>query len=403
MGADQTFSPDELIAAARERFEQTADFTIAVEEEFALLDPTSHGLVNRFEEAQEAARGTALEPHLVGELIASEIEVKTGRCDSFAEIPAAMVERRAQLRALAESLGISLGATGTHPWADWKEQRIIDTPHYRRNDELLRYVVWRNNTFGLHVHVAINGLDRVIAVCNAMRNVLPELLALSASSPFVENVNTGLHSARTQIFTRFFPRCGIPDAFASWDEYEAYVRFLYSTGSVTEHTQLWWSVRPHLGFPTVEIRVCDAQPDVAGSQGVAALAASLAVRAARAYDEGRPVQPLPNRLIEENFWRAIRYGLSGELIDFAAGEAIPARARIEQLIEWALPAAEEIGAAEYLGVPARNAAERQIARFAEGASLAEIYAEQVATTEESGEAHPIGLAAAETPSVDTAE
>jgi carboxylate-amine ligase len=381
MGADRTLSPDELIAAARERFEQTTDFSIAVEEEFALLDPTSLDLVNRFEEAQVAARGTALEPHLVGELIASEIEVKTGRCDSFAEIPAAMVERRAQLRALAEPLGISLGATGTHPWADWKEQRIIDTPHYRRNDELLRYVVWRNNTFGMHVHVAIRGLDRVIAVCNAMRNVLPELLALSASSPFVEEVNTGLHSARTQIFTRFFPRCGVPDAFASWDEYEAYVRFLYATGSVTEHTQLWWSVRPHLGFPTVEIRVCDAQPDVAESQAVAALAASLAVRAARAYDEGRPVEPLPNRLIEENFWRAIRYGLSGELIDFAAGEAIPARARIEQLIEWALPAAEEIGATEYLAVPTRNAAERQITRFAEGASLAEIYAEQVRVTE----------------------
>jgi glutamate---cysteine ligase / carboxylate-amine ligase len=381
MGADQTLSPDELIAAARERFEQTTDFTIAVEEEFALLDPTSLDLVNRFEEAQEAARGSALEPHLVGELIASEIEVKTGRCDSFAGIPAAMVERRAQLRALVEPLGISLGATGTHPWADWREQRIIDTPHYRRNDELLRYVVWRNNTFGMHVHVAIRGLDRVIAVCNAMRNVLPELLALSASSPFVENVNTGLHSARTQIFTRFFPRCGVPDAFASWDEYEAYVRFLYETGSVTEHTQLWWSVRPHLGFPTVEIRICDAQPDVAESQAVAALAASLAVGAARAYDEGRPVEPLPNRLIEENFWRAIRYGLSGELIDFAAGQAIPARARIEQLIEWALPAAEEIGAAEYLAIPTRNAAERQIARFAEGASLTEIYAEQVRVTE----------------------
>jgi carboxylate-amine ligase len=225
-------------------------------------------------------------------------------------------------------MGLMLGATGTHPWADWKKQRIIDTPHYRRNDELLRYVVWRNNTFGLHVHVAINGADRAIAVVAAMRNFLPELLALSASSPFAENVNTGLHSARTQIFTRFFPRCGVPDAFASWSEYERFVRFLYKTGSITEHTQLWWSVRPHLAFPTVEIRICDGQPEVAEAQSLAAFAASLAARVARAYDDGDPVEPLPNRLIEENFWRAIRWGLPGELIDFARGEAIPARQRI---------------------------------------------------------------------------
>ena len=251
--------------------------------------PSTLGLVNRFEEVQAAAKGTPLEPHLVGELIASEVEIKTGRCESFAEIPAAMTERRAQLDALVETLGIGLAATGTHPWADWKDQRIIDTPHYRRNDQLLRYVVWRNNTFGLHVHIGIRGADRAIAVTNGLRNFLPEILALSASSPFVENVNTGLHSARTQIFTRFFPRCGVPDAFASWQQYEDYVRFLYETGSVTEHTQLWWSVRPHLGFPTVEIRIADGQPDLAEAQALAAFGASLAARIARAYDEGEPL------------------------------------------------------------------------------------------------------------------
>jgi carboxylate-amine ligase len=384
MGDSQTLSPEELIAQARERFETAIDFTVAVEEEFALLDPGTLDLVNRFEEVQDAARGTALEPHLVGELIASEVEVRTGRCPTFADVPAAMGERRAQLRALVEPLGLALGATGTHPWADWKEQRIIDTPHYRRNDELLRYVVWRNNTFGLHVHVAINGLDRVIAVASGLRNFLPELLALSASSPFVEGVVTGLHSARTQIFTRFFPRCGVPDAFRSWSEYEEFVRFLFDTGSITEHTQIWWSVRPHLAFPTVEIRVCDGQPDLSEAQSLAALAASLTVRLARAYDEGEPVRPLPGRLIEENFWRAIRYGLSGELLDFARGEPVPARRRLEELVEWVLPAAEAIGAAPYLAIPERNAAERQIERFEEGASLEQIYAEQVGEPERIG-------------------
>jgi glutamate---cysteine ligase / carboxylate-amine ligase len=380
MGDEQRLSADELLTLAREQFESATDFTVAVEEEFAIVDPETLDLTNRFEDVQAAARGTELEEHLVGELIASEVEVRTGKLETFAELPAAMAERRAQLQALVEPMGLLLGATGTHPWADWKKQRIIDTPHYRRNDELLRYVVWRNNTFGLHLHIAIQGPDRAIAVVAGLRNYLPELLALSASSPFAEDVNTGLHSARTQIFTRFFPRCGVPDAFDSWAQYESFVRFLYQTGSITEHTQLWWSVRPHLAFPTVEIRICDGQPELTEAQSLAAFAASLAARIARAYDEGRPVRPLPHRLIEENLWRAIRWGLPGDLVDFERGEAIPARQRLEELIEWMQPVAEEIGAAPYLAVPPRNAAERQIDHFEEGASLREIYAEQVRAT-----------------------
>ncbi len=384
MGEEQRVPPDELIAQARARFEAATDFTVAVEEEFAILDPATLDLTSRFEDVQSAAHGTALEEHLVGELIASEVEIRTGRQQSFADVPGAMAERRAQLQSLVEPMGLLLGATGTHPWADWRKQRIIDTPHYRRNDELLRYVVWRNNSFGLHVHVAINGPDRAIAVMSAMRNFLPELLALSASSPFVEGVNTGLHSARTQIFTRFFPRCGVPDAFSSWDEYESFVRFLYETGSITEHTQIWWSIRPHLAFPTVEIRICDGQPELAEAQSLAAFAASLTARVARAYDEGFPFEPLPHRLIEENFWRAIRYGLAGDLIDFTRGEPIPARQRLEELLEWVRPVADEIGAAPFLAVPEQNAAERQIERYEDGASLEEIYAEQVRTTETIG-------------------
>jgi len=385
MGDEQKLTPDEQISLARRQFEDATDFTVAVEEEFAILDPGTLDLSNRFEDVKAAAAETPLAEHLVGELIASEVEIRTGRCETFADLPAVMAERRSQLQSLVEPMGILLGATGTHPWADWKKQRIIDTPHYRRNDELLRYVVWRNNTFGLHVHVAIQGADRAIAVMTGMCNFLPEILALSCSSPFVEGVNSGLHSVRTQIFTRFFPRCGVPDAFSSWAEFEEFVRFLYDTGSITEHTQIWWSIRPHLAFPTVEIRIADGQPELAEAQGLAAFAASLAVRVARAYDEGRPVQPLPHRLIEENFWRAIRWGLSGELLDFERGAPIPARQRLEELIEWALPSAEEIGATPFLAIPERNAAERQLERFAESATLEQIYAEQVRATERIGD------------------
>ena len=377
MGEAQKLSPEEQIRSAREAFDAGKDFTVAVEEEFAILDPGNLGLVNRFEDFQAAAQGTEVEEHLVGELIASEVEVRTGRCETFADAAAVMVDRRRQLLELAGRLDLALCAAGTHPWSPWQEQRIIDTPHYRRNDEVLRYVVWRNNTFGLHVHVGIKGADRAILVTNALRRFLPELLAYSGSSPFVEGVYTHLHSARTEIFTRMFPRCGVPDAFSDWAEYEEYVRFLYDTKSITEHTQLWWSVRPHLAFPTVELRICDGQPELGESQALAALMYALTARIARAIDEGEELPDHPHRLIEENLWRAIRYGLSGELIDLRTGDVLPARARIEQLVQWTMPVAEELGVASFLTVPAATASERQIAKHEAGQSMEEIYAEEV--------------------------
>jgi glutamate---cysteine ligase / carboxylate-amine ligase len=377
MGDEQRVGWQELLAESREAFDSGTDFTLAVEEEFALLDPQTLALTNRFEEIYGAAVETDLGSNVVGELIASEVEVRTGRCEGFGAAAAAMQERRSQIHGVARELGIALGSTGTHPWSRWQDQRIIDTPHYQRNNQLLRYVVWRNNTFGLHVHVGIAGADRAIAVHDALRNFLPEVLALSASSPFVEACNSGLHSARTEIFTRMFPRCGIPDPYGDWQGWEDYVAFLYRTGSISEHTQIWWSVRPHLAYPTIEIRIADAQPDLVEAQSLAAFCYSLAVRCARAHDEGEPLPSLPNRLLEENMWRAIRYGLSGELLDFGRGESVPARTRIEQLLDWVSPIADEVGAAPFLNVPERNAAERQIARFDEGATLEEIYAEQV--------------------------
>jgi carboxylate-amine ligase len=382
MGDEQRLHYDELLRRAREQYDDADDFTLAVEEEFAILDPGTLELTNRFEDLQAVSRGTPLEDHLVGELIASEVEVRTGRCERFPEAAALMGERRSQVLELARAEGVELAAAGTHPWSRWQDQRIIDTPHYRRNDEILRYVVWRNNSFGLHVHVAVKGADRAVRVTSALRPYLPDLLALSASSPFVENVNTGLHSARTQIFTRMFPRCGIPDTLHTWREFEDYVRLLYETGSVTEHTQLWWSVRSHLAFPTVEMRVCDAQPDLPDARALAALIYALTARIARALDEGEPLFDPPHRLIEENFWRAIRYGLSGDLIDLRSMEVRPARAAVEELIEWVMPVAEELGAAPYLTIPAQNSAERQIARFDEGATLRDIYAELLVRQEE---------------------
>jgi carboxylate-amine ligase len=381
VGDAQKLAPDEQIAFARDAFENAADLTVAVEEEFQLLDPDTLELTGRFTELKEAAAGTELDEHLVGELISSEIEVKTGRCGSFAEAAERMAERRRQLGALVDAHGVALASTGTHPWSRWQDQHIIDTPHYRRNDEILRYVVWRNNSFGIHVHVAVRGPDRAVAVCNAFRNVLPELLAFSASSPFLEDVVTGLHSVRTEIFTRMFPRCGVPDPYEGWAGFEEYVRFLYDTGSIDEHTQMWWSVRPHLAFPTIEVRICDAQPELRDAQALAALIHALGARFARAIDEGEPLPSLPHRLIEENMWRAIRHGLSGELIDFERNEVVPARERIEALLEWVAPVAAEIDAAAFLDVPAANSAERQYARLEAVGSHRAVFAELVRVPE----------------------
>ena len=251
---------------------------------------------NRFEDVQAAARGTELEPHLVGELIASEVEVRTGKCVDFGEAAAKMAERRAQLQALARELGLQLGATGTHPWSRWQDQRIIDTPHYRRNDELLRYVVWRNNTFGLHVHVGIRGGDRAIAVCNAMRR-LPARAARAVGELAVRR--GGRQRASTRPARRSSRACsraaGSRTPTTAGRGSRTTSRSSTGRGSIDEHTQLWWSVRPHLAYPTVEIRICDAQPDLAEAQSArgARLRARRPLRAGarRGRAAARPAEP----------------------------------------------------------------------------------------------------------------
>ena len=317
---------DPLLALeqARRQFDEAEDFTIAVEEEFAILDAATLDMTPGFDRLAEAcAEQPSLEGMVAGELIRSEIEVKTGKCDSFEAAAEAMARRRLALLEVAERVGYRLSAAGTHPWARWQDQQIIDTPHYHLVESTLRYVAWRNNTFGLHVHMAVRGADRAIAVHRALRTVLPELLALSSSSPWADERRTHLHSTRTEIFTRTFPRCGIPDGFGSWDDYAKFVRFLIDTRSIREHTEIWWSVRPHQAYPTVETRICDGQPEFARSVALAALMCALTADFARRLDAGEPLPDHPARELEENLWRAIRWGMSGELIDLAARRACP--------------------------------------------------------------------------------
>jgi carboxylate-amine ligase len=334
---------------ARVQFEQAEDFTIAVEEEFAILEPATLEMTPGFERFAVAAREhPTLREMVAGELIRSEVEVRTGKCGSFAEAAAAMAQRRSDLLDVADDLGYRLCAAGTHPYSRWEDQQVIDTPHYAIVESTLRYVAWRNNTFGLHVHVGINGADRAIAVNSALRTVLPELLAFSGSSPWLEGRHTHLHSTRTEIFTKFFPRCGIPDSFSGWDQYAEFVRFLIDTRSIREHTEIWWSVRPHQAYPTVETRICDGQPEFARSVALSGLMVALTADFARRFDAGESLPAYPGRDLEENMWRAIRWGMSGELIDLAARRSIPALERLEQVLDSVADTAADLGIAPYL-------------------------------------------------------
>src|SRR5919205_1691321 len=246
--------------AAREVFEASQDLTVGIEEEWALLDPETLELTPAYERLKALAdEDPVLVDAAAGELISSEIEIRSGRGEDFADAVAKQREARRRLFALAEEHGVRLGTTGTHPLSDYREQHIIDTPHYHRVEEGLKYVAWRNNTFALQVHVGVQGADRAIKACDRLRPVLPILLAVSANSPFIDGRDSGLHSGRSQIFTKSFPRCGVPDVFGSWAAWRDYVDLLLRTGSIVEFTQLWWSVRPHHSFGTIEVRICDAQ------------------------------------------------------------------------------------------------------------------------------------------------
>jgi carboxylate-amine ligase len=364
----------------REVFEASTDFTVGIEEEFAILDPSTLELDHRFEELRAAAEDDpVLAESVAGELIKSEIEIRSGRGESFADAVARQRDARSRLFALAARHDALLGATGTHPWSPWQEQQIIDTEHYRRVQDSLQYVAWRNNTFSVHVHVGVRGAERAVRVCDRLRPVMPELLAISANSPFLDGRHSGLHSARSQIFTKSFPRCGIPEAFGAWRAYADYIDFLVRTNSIIEFTQVWWSVRPHHSYGTVEMRICDAQTSADDSTALAALITACVAQAAMDHDEQAPFEDPPGRLIEENFWRAIRHGLDGKLIDLERAEEYPATAARDRLLAWTAPARSALGID--VALPDENGAQRQKRALAEGATLEDIYAAEVALSQ----------------------
>ncbi len=378
-GSPPTQEHEAYLEEVEARFAQSDDLTVAIEEEFQILDPDTLALAQHFVELRDAA---PTELDIRGELLTSEIEITTEKCPDFATAAARLSARRRGLFTLAREHGLVLGATATHPFSSWRDQGIIDTPHYRLVEDSLKYVAWRNNTWSVHVHVGVRGGDRAIAVSDAMRTYLPHLLALSADSPFIESIWTELASARVQTFVRMFPRCGVPDVFGDWTEHRRFVAELLATNCIRDFTQIWWSVRPHHKFGTVEVRICDAQTELWQSLALAALVYLLVAVLLRRYDEGEPLLVLPTRYVEENLWRAIRYGLDGKLVAWPELREVPAPDAVRALVELAAPEAERLGCAQHLAGVGRlleegNGTQRQVRAFHEGKSLVDVYRETV--------------------------
>ncbi|MHB8469320.1 MAG: glutamate--cysteine ligase [Gaiellaceae bacterium] len=350
----------------------TAPFTLGVEEELQLINPDSFELSSRYDEVfSEVA-----DPRVKAELLQSTVEVATKPSRTVGEALAEAGELRRRAHDEAAQQNVLVASAGTHPFSRWEHQDVTEQPRYAELIDALQWVGERQLIFGLHVHVGLRTADEAIAVANALRTWLPELLAVSANSPFWHGRDTGLASARSKIFDAM-PRSGLPPAFASFEEFELLVERGVRTGSFEDYTYIWWDLRPHPRLGTIEVRVCDAQSRLSTVGVLVALVQSLVATLADRYErEGAlPIQPVT--LIAENKWRAARFGLEADLVDLERDEERPARDALRALAEVARPAARRLGCADELAgletllVRGDGAAEQRVAAAAgEGGLLA---------------------------------
>ena len=307
--------------------------TLGVEEEYQIIDPNTR-------ELQSYITQLLLEDHRVltqikPELHQSIVEVGTTVCQTPAEVRAELVELRRGVMELAGRRGFRIAAAGTHPFSHWAEQEITPLAHYVDVRENMQQLAEQLLIFGTHVHIGIEDREFLIDAANVARYVLPHLLCLSTSSPFWVGRKTGLKSYRSVIF-RSFPRSGVPRVMNSWADYESYVETLVLTGSIPNGSKIWWDVRPHWKYPTLEFRICDVCTRVDEAVCIAAILQALIAKLWKMRRDNTTFRVYPHDLIDENKWRAVRYGLDGKLIDFGKQKEYPARDLIRELIEWFL-------------------------------------------------------------------
>jgi glutamate---cysteine ligase / carboxylate-amine ligase len=301
------------------------------------------------------------------------VEVATGVAATVDEAIADLGNLRGRLRDAAGERDAVIASAGTHPFSRYEHQEVTDEPRYQDLIESMRWIAERELIFGLHVHVGLDSPEKAIACANGLRTYLPELLALSANSPFWQGRQTGLASTRVKVFEPF-PRAGLPPAFASYEEFELLVERGIKTNSFEDYTYIWWDLRPHPRLGTIELRICDAQTRIDSVAAIAALTQALVATMAAAFDRGEPPATEPITLIAENKWRAARDGLDAKLIDFANDTERPAREALRRLVELSRPAAEELGCAPQLdlveGLLERGTgADEQLAVYEESESL----------------------------------
>jgi carboxylate-amine ligase len=317
---------------------------------------------------QEAHKGS-VKP----ELLQSVVEVATKVTSSVGEAVDDLRGLRARLRDAAADSNAVIAGAGTHPFSRYEHQEVTDRPRYVELIEAMRWVAERELIFGLHIHIGLDSPDKAIACTNAARTFLPELLALSANSPFWHGRKTGLASTRIKVFDSF-PRSGLPPSFASFEEFELLVERGVKTNSFEDYTYIWWDLRPHPKFGTIEIRICDAQTRLDSIAPIVALAQSVVASLAADFDEGRPLPVQPVTLVGENKWRASRYGLGAQLIDLERDTERTVPAAVRSLADWCEPAAKKLGCSRELGqVEARlergNGADEQGRVYEETESL----------------------------------
>jgi carboxylate-amine ligase len=357
-------------------------YTLGIEEELMIVHGEGYDLVNAIETLLEDAPAGDIKP----ELMESVLEISTDPCGSTVEAGEQLRALRAQVRATAGRSGLTIGSSGTHPFAMWEDQRIVGRDRYRDIISALRFVARQELIFGMHVHVGVDGPDKAIHVADGMRVHVPVLLALSCNSPFWRADVTGLHSTRTPIF-RAFPRVGVPPAYGTWQNYADQIDFMVRSGVMEDYTYLWYDVRPHPRLGTVEIRVCDSQTRIEHTLGLAALVQAMVKELCEHFDAGVELSDYPWQMLDENKWLAARHGLDASLVDLPGSDRVSARDLAQRLLDRLRPHAEELGsAAELQGIDdlLRNGtgSERQRKVYEANHDLREVMKEIVEATAE---------------------
>ncbi len=344
------------------------DFTIGIEEEFQIIDPDTRELKSHITEMIEEGKmllGEQVKP----ELHQSMIEIGTGICSNVEEARADLVKLRKAISGLAAKKSLRIVAASTHPFSNWKDQKITPDAHYEALINEMQFLAHSLLIFGMHVHVGIEDREAQIRIMNEMRYLLPHLLALSTSSPFWIGTNTGLKSYRSEIFKKF-PRTDIPDQFRSYSEYQGYVDLLLKTGCIDRPKKIWWDVRPHPHFSTLEVRICDLPSRVDEVVMLAALIQAIVAKLYKLHKRNQGFRIYHRALIQENKWRAVRWGIDGKMIDFGKQKEVPVRDLILELLEFIDDVVDELGsreAVEYVHtvLAEGTSADRQLRIYAE--------------------------------------